>query len=57
MQETEKQTPNHADAPVYEAPAIIFETLISTRAGSPATGSDVPKPPDQEDSLNLFPAD
>ena len=41
----------------YEAPAIIFESIISSRAGSPVIESDAPQPPAQENSIDLFPTD
>ncbi|MEM9775852.1 MAG: hypothetical protein AAF902_14850 [Chloroflexota bacterium] len=41
----------------YEPPAIIFESTISTRAGSPVIESDAPQPPDQDGGTDLFPDD
>ena len=41
----------------YEAPAIVYETIISTRAGSPIIEGDAPQPPSQEESIDLFPSD
>ena len=58
MQELDKQ--NNEGIPEiqpYEAPAIVFETTISTRAGSPIIESDAPQPPDQENGIDLFPTD
>ncbi|MFK7801842.1 MAG: hypothetical protein AB8G95_09440 [Anaerolineae bacterium] len=46
-----------ADLNAYEAPAIIFESIISTRAGSPIIESDAPQPPAQDNSIDLFPTD
>ena len=41
----------------YAPPAIVYETVISTRAGSPIIEGDAPQPPTQEDSIDLFPSD
>ena len=41
----------------YEPPAIVYETTISTRAGSPVVEGDAPQPPAQEDAVDLFPSD
>lgn len=39
----------------YEAPAIVYETQITSRAGSPIPGA--PTAPDQKQEINLFPED
>lgn len=58
MQEIEKQNPaGIIDSPLYEAPAIVFETKISTRAGSPIIESDAPQPPEDDKGIDLFPTD
>lgn len=41
----------------YDPPAIVYETVISTRAGSPVIEGDAPLPPDQGESIELFPSD
>ena len=41
----------------YEPPAIVLETTISTRAGSPVVEGDAPQPPGQENAIDLFPTD
>ena len=58
MQEKDKRTDESIiDIKSYEAPAIIFETTISTRAGSPIIESDAPQPPKSKDGVDLFPTD
>ncbi|MEM7802825.1 MAG: hypothetical protein AAF633_26785 [Chloroflexota bacterium] len=39
----------------YEAPAIVYETQITSRAGSPIPGA--PVPPEQKEEIKLFPDD
>lgn len=39
----------------YEKPKIIYESVISTRAGSPIIGGDAPAPPEGNESIDLFP--
>ena len=56
MQENEPKQYS-LDQTDYEAPAIIFETTISTRAGSPVVESDAPQPPGQDNTIDLFPTD
>ena len=56
MNETlDKPTPSTESE--YAPPAIVYETVISTRAGSPIIEGDAPQPPAQEDSVELFPSD
>ena len=58
MQEIEKRNnEGKIDAKSYEAPAIVFETTISTRAGSPIIESDSPQPPELDKGIDLFPTD
>lgn len=40
----------------YEAPKIIYDDVISTRAGSPIVESDV-NPPADGNAIELFPSD
>ena len=56
MIETPNNTPPSPQSE-YAPPAIIYETTISTRAGSPIIEGDAPQPPAQEDSVELFPSD
>ncbi|MFK7805812.1 MAG: hypothetical protein AB8G95_29550 [Anaerolineae bacterium] len=51
------ETNSTSNENLYEAPAIVYETIISTRAGSPVIEGDAPQPPVQNDSIDLFPAD
>ena len=39
----------------YEKPTIVYESVISTRAGSPIIGGDAPAPPEGNKSIDLFP--
>lgn len=41
----------------YEPPKIVFESVISTRAGSPIIGGDALIPPSQDESVDLFPSE
>ena len=41
----------------YEPPKIIFESIISTRAGSPIIGDDALVPPSQDEPIELFPSE
>ena len=43
------------DEKSYESPAIVYESIISTRAGSPIIEGDAPQPPAQQDAIDLFP--
>jgi len=55
-----KESPDANSAPsenLYESPAIVYETIISTRAGSPVIEGDAPQPPVQDNAIDLFPAD
>lgn len=56
MQENLNETSPHKENE-YAPPAIVYETIISTRAGSPIIEGDAPQPPQQEDSVELFPSD
>ena len=57
MQEkTDIQTIQNKEEAIYTPPAIIYESVISTRAGSPIT-SGSPVPPADRDAINLFPED
>ncbi len=41
----------------YDPPAIIYEDVISTRAGSPILGGDSMEPPSEDNAIDLFPSD
>lgn len=41
----------------YDPPAIIYEDVISTRAGSPILGGDSLEPPSEDIAIDLFPSD
>lgn len=43
LEESPAQNPKHEKRTQYEAPAIIYESLIATRAGTP-TGSGETNP-------------
>lgn len=56
QEEKETQNDSSAQEELYIPPSIIFESVISTRAGSPIV-SGSPVPPADREAINLFPDD
>ncbi len=49
--------PKTPENELYEPPEIIYESVISTRAGSPIIGGDTLQPPAEQNAIELFPSD
>ena len=49
--------PKNPENEFYEPPEIIYESVISTRAGSPIIGGDTLQPPEEQNAIELFPSD
>lgn len=49
MKQLSENTPKYQEEEIYEAPQIIYEGEISTRAGSPVSA-----PADRDPAVDLF---
>ena len=54
LQENQKSSKSEDNG--YEKPAIIYDSVITTRAGSPIL-DESPTPPDERPVIDLFPSD